>query len=65
MNFYQYLKLTKEEKLELLTDEGEYLESLDSKKDLYQLFSFYVIANLTEEEDIASIRAFLHRPGRD
>ena len=62
MNYYDYIKLSKEAKIDLLYEEGEHERSLERDKDLYKLFTFWVIALRNEGRDIISVYAYNNEP---
>ena len=62
MTLYDFNKLSKEEKIEELQDNGELIDRAKGGKSFYSLHSFYVITRENEEEEIVSIRATLEEP---
>jgi hypothetical protein len=62
MSLYEYIKLCIEDKVEILQEEGEFLGRQGKAKEVYRLFSFYVISTVGEEEDIKSIYAINTEP---
>lgn len=62
MTLSDFNKLSKEEKIEELQDNGELIDRAKGGKCFYSLHSFYVITRENEEEEIVSIRATLEEP---
>lgn len=57
MRLYEYIKLSFDEKVELLEEEGEFIETLSSNKDAYSLYDFYVVTTTGRDEEIVYIYA--------
>ena len=57
MRLHEYIRLPFEDKVEVLLEEGEFIDSLSSTKDIYSLYDFYVTATTGAEEEIVYVYA--------
>lgn len=61
MNFFEYLRLPKEMRIDILLEHGE-CEYDDIEGSLYSLYDFWVITKQTKDGDIYYLRACRERP---
>jgi hypothetical protein len=62
MNLTDFINLTLEDKIAILVEEGEFLSYQKKDKEIYSLFSFYIIARIGSEDNIESIFATNNKP---
>ena len=62
MNFWDYIKLSREDKIELLYEEGESEEGLGKGKYIFTLYDFWVEVTENSDGDIIYLKAHLFSP---